>query len=103
MCRFLAACVAALGLLASGVVEARADLLYSNGSGIAISDGIAIDTRTRIGELRSNSFTLTSASQITSVQVGLLVRQGETPGNVQWSMGSTPFSADLGNGMATPS
>jgi hypothetical protein len=89
--------LAALALLLASVGPARAGMLYDNGPIYAQNGGLEIAGAAAV----SNSFTLPEAARLTGAQVGLQVYIGSKPTTVQWSIGTSPFSSDLGSGTAT--
>lgn len=84
-------------LVLGSVGQAHADLLYSDGPINGYKDAWNIQQPNAV----SDSFLLQSAANLTSVQVGLWVRAGQTPGSVEWSFGSSPFGSDVGFGTAS--
>ena len=48
----------------------------------------------------SNSFTLSTATLLDSVEIGLWVTQGDVPLSLTWSIGSRPFSSNYGTGVS---
>ena len=75
---------------------ASADLLYDNGpinghSAYGINFGFEV----------SNSFNLSSASNLTQAQIGLWTQfRGDVPISVDWSIGTDKFLSDKGSGTA---
>jgi hypothetical protein len=49
----------------------------------------------------SDSFTLGGTTNLTSVQVGLWLRPGDTPSMVDWSIGTTHFASDISSGTSS--
>jgi hypothetical protein len=84
-----------LGLLAIAVVPASADI-YSNGPVNGTIGGYFID----LGYSVSDSFVLSSAGTVTSVDFGAWTLQGYTFTSVQWSVGTAPGDNSLGSGVA---
>lgn len=72
---------------------AWANLLYDNGSINAIN-GYSISSIWQI----SDSFTLSSASNLTDVQIGLWYYPNFTPTSVDWLIGTAPFLSDISSG-----
>jgi hypothetical protein len=86
-----------LGLLAIAVVSASADVdLYSNGPINGTTGGYNING----GYSVSDSFVLSSAGTVTSVDFGAWTLQGYTFTSVQWSVGTAPGDNSLGSGVA---
>ncbi|HTU92413.1 MAG TPA: PEP-CTERM sorting domain-containing protein, partial [Gemmataceae bacterium] len=78
--------MAALALLLGGVGQARAGILYANGSLNGQNQALQIGNSHQI----SNSFTLTQTSTLTSVEVGLWVDHGATPTSLVWTISTQP-------------
>ncbi len=51
--------------------------------------------------LVSNSFTVTSGTTLTGAQIGLWVLPGNTPLNVQWSIGTSIYGSEISSGIST--
>ena len=83
-------------LLWGGAV--KADLVYDNGP-IASVNAYTING----GQAISDSFTVSSATNLTGATAGLWVATPEVPISVQWSIGTTPGGSDVGSGIATTS
>jgi hypothetical protein len=84
---------AVLGLLATGG-PVIADTVYDNGPINGTTNAWTIN----FGFSVSNSFTLTNASSLTGVQLGLWSRPGDVPTSVDWSIGTEEESSDLASG-----
>jgi hypothetical protein len=84
---------AVLCLLATGG-PAIADTVYNNGP----INGTINAWTINFGFSVSNSFTLTNASSLTSVQLGLWAEPGDVPTSVDWSIGTAEESSDLTSG-----
>ena len=88
--------LAALALLLIGGRQAKADpVLYDNGP----INGTVTARTINFSWSVSDSFTLSSASTLTGVQIGLWVAAGGVPSSVAWSIGTAPFTSDLGSGL----
>jgi hypothetical protein len=75
-------------------------MVYDNGPiGGQNAFGIYSGTSTSL----TDSFTVTTATNLLSAQVGLWVTPGKPPLSLDWQIGTTPFGADVGSGSATPS
>jgi hypothetical protein len=89
----------ALALLSVAVGPTRADyVLYDNGPINGTIGGFQIGPPNN-GSPLSDSFTLTHASNLTGVQLGLWTIN-QIPTTLQWSIGTTPFGSDKGSGTA---
>jgi hypothetical protein len=84
---------AVLCLLASGGAVV-ADTVYDNGPINGTINALTIN----FGFNVSNSFTLTNPSNLTGAQLGLWAYPGDTPSDVDWSIGSTEGASDLASG-----
>jgi len=91
--------VVALLVLLLGT-PAWADLLYDNGpeKGSIQAWVITAGTTYQI----SDSFTLSSSSILTAIQVGLWLNSEDLPLTVDWSIGTDHFLSDIGYGTDAP-
>jgi hypothetical protein len=99
--RTLPLAISAVSLILS--VQAKASLVYDNGP-IGASDYSAafIDSVSAGGPYAvSDSFTVSSATSLSSAQAGLWVDAGATPVSLDWSVGTTPFASDISSGTAS--
>jgi hypothetical protein len=86
-----------LALLTGVTRPAHADtLIYSNGSvkGTIDSDNIATSGV-------SDSFTVTGNFTLTLATIGLWMKPGDTPSGVDWSIGTSAFSSNVGSGTSS--
>jgi hypothetical protein len=81
-------------LLSGGQV--KADLVYDNGP-IAANLGYQISG----GEAISDSFTVSSTTNLTGATAGFWVVTPAVPISVQWSIGTTALGSDVSSGIAT--
>ena len=93
------------GWLSIGVTHARADYLYDNGpingtiGGFSVGRVFHVNSAGEVVSV-SNSFTLEKDSILTGAQVGLWTKREAAPVSLDWSIGTTPFGADMGFGAA---
>jgi hypothetical protein len=76
--------------------SALATLLYDNGPINGQTDAWTISSGFQV----SDSFTLTGTSTLTGAQIGLWI-SGDTPGSVDWSIGTTYNDNTYGSGTGT--
>jgi hypothetical protein len=81
-------------LLATPVLSA---VVYDNGPINGTLNAWNIDS----GYWVSNSFTLSSSSNLDAAQIGLWVLPGHTPSGLTWKIGNTPNDSSFGTGIAT--
>ncbi|HTX21850.1 MAG TPA: hypothetical protein VMD27_08350 [Candidatus Aquilonibacter sp.] len=85
---------AVVGSLLAGLGQAEATLIYDNGpidgtmSAWTINEGFSV----------SDSFTVSSSTSLSSVQIGLWLFPNDTPTSVEWSIGTTPYGNDVSSG-----
>ncbi|WP_426173188.1 PEP-CTERM sorting domain-containing protein [Massilia sp. TWR1-2-2] len=84
------------GVLASLViaVSASAAIIYENGS----LNGTYLAQSISPPQTVSNSFTISSATQVTGVTLGLWTLRGTLPATLDYSFGTSAFAADLPGG-----
>jgi hypothetical protein len=88
--------LAASILLVGGMEQAKAGLVYDNGP----VNGVVNAWTISLGHSASDSFTIGSSTTLTEAQVGLWAFSLDVPTVVQWLIGSLPYTADLGTGIA---
>lgn len=84
-------------LLVLGLDAAHGALIWDNGPTIGIS-GWTIGGGS--GYSMSNSFNVAAPTTLTSVHLQLMTIPGELPQSVNWAIGTSPLSSDLGSGTA---
>ena len=87
---------ATLFLLSGGSGQAKAGLVYDNGTVNGTINAWTIN----YGDSVSDSFTLSSSTDLTGAQIGLWAFPGSIPVGVEWSIGSVAFTDGLGSGTA---
>lgn len=85
-----------LSVLLAVACQAKASTIYDNGP-IAGIDAYTINN----GYSVSDSFTVSSLTTLTSAQVGLWMVPGAAPSGLVWEVGTYPFAANIGNGVAS--
>jgi len=93
----------AIAWLSFGVAHARAEYLYDNGPINGTIGGFSVGRVFHVNsageEVKvSNSFTLEKDSILTGAQLGLWTHLEAAPVSLDWSIGTTPFGADMGFG-----
>jgi len=87
--------VALLGLLL--FTPAWADLLYDNGAINGTIGGWPISSPNKV----TDSFSLTSASNLSGAQIGLWVYPTDYPSTVDWAIGTVGYASDVSSGTAS--
>lgn len=87
------------GVLASFVIAASssAAVVYQNGTLNGRFDAVSIGPEQAV----SNSFSVSSASRLTSATIGLWTEPGTSPFVLTWSIGSSAFANNIGGGTTT--
>jgi hypothetical protein len=86
-----------LVFMSLAALPATAQLLYDNGpvngnlNAWPINFGFAI----------ADSFSVSSASNVTGFEFGVWALTGDTPASVGWEIGNQPFAANLGSGTSS--
>lgn len=85
-------------LLAATTGQLQAATIYSNGpiNGTVNADNI------QLASSASDSFSVVGNFTLTSLDLGLWVLSPQFPVSLSWSIGSNPFTSDIGSGTATP-
>jgi hypothetical protein len=89
--------LAALALFAGQVQRAQAGIVYTNGPIDGTIDAWAVSS----GFAVTNSFDVTSSTNLLTAQVGLWVNPGDQPTSLDWSVGTSDFGTDVRAGSAT--
>lgn len=87
-------CVLATGHAWSAMV------LYDNGPAGTTTDAWAFSPPfdQQYQYVASSSFTVSTAANLSDIQVGLWVGSGDTPVSVDWSIGTDPYGSDVSSG-----
>jgi hypothetical protein len=90
--------LATVAAIFGGSARARAGLVYDNGpvngtvTAFTISSGFSV----------TDSFTVTSATDLVEAQIGIWVHSGETPATINWMIGTAQFAGDISAGTVVP-
>ena len=87
--------IAILVAILSLSVQAKAEIVYDNG---LINGTIDSWIFNYYGTEVSDSFTVASSTDLTGAQVGIMVRPGDEPTSLGWSLGTSPFGSDVSSG-----
>ncbi len=71
-------------------------VLYDNGPAGTTTDAWAISPPCHV----ASSFSVSTAANLSHIQVGLWVGSGDTPVSVDWSIGTGPYGSDVSSGTA---
>lgn len=83
-----------LALMVAVAMPVHAGLVYDNGPINGAGGAYTIN----LGASVSNSFTVSSATNLTSATAGIWVTTGDTPISVEWSIGTSAFGSDVSYG-----